>query len=147
VLTSDASGNASWQAPGSHIYFFATSDTNTVLTNGITTNIPFSTVVTNDGSGFSNNHFTAPSAGLYHFDLNLVITGGGGYLLFMVNNNTVASTQGYLNNTSLFEPFGLSTSVKLAANDVVSVAFYSYANNKLVTFGNKGNNFSGYKVY
>jgi hypothetical protein len=148
VLTSDANGLATWKTPVDDIYFLATSDTNTVFPNLTFTQVPFQTVTANDGNGYdaNTNIFTVPTAGLYHFDLNIVETGGGGYAYLYVNNTTRASTQAYLANTGLLQPMALSSTLKLQAGDLVKVQVYSFGVNHLVTYGSAGNYFSGYKV-
>jgi hypothetical protein len=148
ALYAQSAGTAA-STPGTGIYFSATSDTNTVFQTGFS-QIPFQTAVVNDGNAYSNtsNAFTAPSAGLYHFDVNLVESGGGGYLFLVINNTVeVASTQAYLANTSLTQPMALSATFKLNANDVVTVIVQSFNANNLITYHGGGNFWDGYKVY
>ena len=152
VLTSDANGKASWQQ-GTGIYFLATSDTNTVFTNSTFVQVPFQTIAGNDGAAYdaTSNTFTAPSAGLYHFDLNLVVngnaTGSQTYVYILVNGSIKAGTEATLTGANTFIPMSLSTSLKLSTSDVVNVLAFSYGANHLITFGGGGNYFSGYKVW
>lgn len=118
VLTSDASGNATWKASGPKTTSFQATPVNAdnVLipystTSSATTLIPFSTTITtnpvyshnfnnfNNGNNFSNttNSYVVPEDGLYHFDVQLNFDGypytksGGGTLaaLLYLNGNTI----------------------------------------------------------
>ncbi|MBL7894048.1 MAG: hypothetical protein JNK50_02055 [Bacteroidia bacterium] len=84
VLTSDATGNATWKA--NQIAFFAgahpTSGTNTALANNTTLtlllNSGASSIAFNQGGAYAaaTGRFTAPVGGVYQFNANLVFAGG-----------------------------------------------------------------------
>jgi hypothetical protein len=69
VLTSDASGNATWQSLPIGIGFAARLTDNLNLTNNVETDLAAFTEIYDDGNGFNaaNATFTAPVAGLYQF--------------------------------------------------------------------------------
>lgn len=76
VLTSDSNGNASWQvAVGGQVAFFSRLKINNGFTfsGGGFNRIPFDSVFFNNGNGYdtTTHIFTAPSAGLYQFYLNV----------------------------------------------------------------------------
>ena len=142
-------------APGTGISFFASSDTNTIIVPDSNVLIPFQTINFNDGNAYDNvaNAFTAPSAGLYHFDLglNFTSTTGGSqvYINLTVNNfqSFSPTAQVTLDNINSLLPCNISTNLKLNQGDVVTVIAFNYGSGtNLVNIGG-GNYFSGYKVW
>jgi len=149
VLTSDGLGNATWQALAPQVAFAANANANTVLTNGVDVQVPFPAVSINDGNAYNatTGNFTAPSFGLYHFDLGVVEAlpaGSTAYLYLEVNGAPSASTQSTVANGNF--PLTISINIKLNAGDVVNVYSLVNGGGNIVTFGG-GNYFSGYKVY
>jgi len=152
VLTSDANGNASWQTPGGGIQFFATSDTNTVVSQNAYSKIPFQDVRFNSGGAYnaSTNYFTAPSGGLYHFDANLRLDGASGdqaYMYLRVNGGLNAGIFSTINSTGSANLI-ISTGLLLNAGDSVDIEVYSFSAGDHLFTENFGNTcyFSGYKV-
>jgi hypothetical protein len=149
VLTSDASGVASWHAPGTFIAFKANTIAIQAIPSSINTVVNFPSVEYNDGSAYNSGTgaFTAPSSGLYHFDVNLSENGvaGGEYLFVMVNGVNKGGT--VLCCTT--NPLSLNCSVNLKLNvgDIVNVQTYAFAATSTVYAGSPLSNFSGYKVY
>ncbi|MBL0139394.1 MAG: hypothetical protein IPP86_12845 [Bacteroidetes bacterium] len=75
VLTSDASGNGSWQTTAAEqVVFKAQLQFNSVTFNGVYHQIIFDSVFVNNGNGYNETtgNFTAPSPGLYYFHSQLV---------------------------------------------------------------------------
>lgn len=75
VLTSDATGNATWQAPlvDPVIAFSAYKNSDAAVGAGSTLNLSGFTSLYNDGGGFNttNGNFIAPEAGVYQFTVNV----------------------------------------------------------------------------
>ncbi|RYF89691.1 MAG: hypothetical protein EOO03_05410 [Chitinophagaceae bacterium] len=75
VLTSDAAGNASWQAPNVVAFRASIGASHTLMKN--TTYSPTNMIIMlNEGSAFNatNGEFTAPVAGVYQFSIRTSIT-------------------------------------------------------------------------
>ena len=151
VLTSDNNGRASWETPGSNVAFKANTNAAQAIPVAANTTLNFAAVEFDDSNNYNpaTGIFTAPSAGLYHFDVNLTFDGGAtgsqsyGYLL--VNGSPKAGNQCLISAGLLF-PLSFSTNVKLAAGDEVKVSVYSFGANNIVYAGSPITNFSGYKI-
>ncbi len=75
VLTSDANGLASWVAPAAvfdPIPFKAIQSTDEVVGSGVNYTLSYNTEEYDPGSNFSSGTFSAPAAGIYHFDAAIV---------------------------------------------------------------------------
>jgi hypothetical protein len=147
VLTSDATGLATWQTPSVPVNFRATMSANQATVAGAYTTVNFNTVAYNNNGTFTASQFTAPSAGLYHFDLRCnFLAGTPGtqvvvYLWYGVSG--WETTYGYLTTGGLTVP--VSTDAYLNAGDVVYAQVWSSAAVTLV--GSTGNtSFTGHKV-
>lgn len=113
----------------------------------------------NDGSAYNTTtgQFTAPSAGVYHFDANEVVLSNSGYLtgyvsIYFQKNGTTVKGGIYETIPSItsgsFVSLGHSVNLKLAAGDVVTVWVDNRTNTSLTLSGaNNFTQFSGYKVY
>lgn len=113
------------------------------------TQVTFDTEEFDDGGNFATNAFTAPVAGLYHFDAHArfaAYTSTGTYCWFAlyVNGNNRKTTTG-LTSTGVFG-LQISADLKLAAGDVVKVY---YSGPTLTTTDPFVMNtwFTGHKVY
>jgi hypothetical protein len=160
VLTSDASGNATWQTfnQNPHVGFSAI----TLANQGIPTST--FTFLNNFGEAFDNGNnfdaatgtFTAPSAGIYHFNATVYWA--------QPLANTMIWTQVYLNGgsvpgamSSTFLPAGTGTftsehsvNLTLSQGTTVQLRVYQTSGNTLQALG--GTNplttiFGGYKIY
>ncbi len=164
VLTSDANGIAIWQMPAaasSKVGFFASPTANILLNAyGSTTISSYRTPSFNDGNAFnsSTGYFTAPSDGLYHFDVTIVLSSQNGDIdnsPYLVRLNVNGSAQQQVsNNIALIDGYGtsiiMSVNQKLEAGDQVNLYFLSYADQKtqVDSNGSIGDTyFSGYQVY
>ncbi|MCP9751454.1 complement C1q domain-containing protein [Ferruginibacter sp. HRS2-29] len=140
VLTSDASGNATWQAiptPAPATVAFSASLTSNVVINSNTGIAPNTyTAQYNDGGGFNAGSFTAPSAGIYSFTVNVGLSQPAFanalriYVQLNVNGVTPpgCSHIGYLPPNSVGAHTITSSHIlKLAAGDEVYVSFLSSA--------------------
>ena len=68
VLVSDATGLGSWKSSGLNSAFKASHGFNQMVVAGSSYHVTFSSVEYNDAAAFSGSQFTAPEAGVYHFD-------------------------------------------------------------------------------
>ena len=151
VLTSDANGNASWQsvAANTKVAFRANSTSGQTMTFG-TTQLTYNSVAFNDGGGFSANTFTAPSPGVYHFEVYCLfnpLTSDGRIGAFIdVNGNPVA--RNYVYASTDYTSASVTVTVKLAAGDQVTASAYNGvgAAQSLYTPAYY-NYFAGFKVY
>lgn len=170
VLTSDATGLATWQTPasgsGSSLGFAAYRGVSQASQSfsggaGFGTQVLFNTFDFNDaGTAYSTTtgSFTAPSAGLYHFDVQVAVgtcptnttvtldlneaTNGNDYTATFPCMAGTSTT----NNNNVFR---ISTNVKLPAGDVISIYLTNNATSGTITISpyNAETRFSGYKVY
>ncbi len=148
VLTSDSNGVASWKNPGTFIAFKANTDSVQSIPDAANTTIAFSAEEYDDGNNYNpaTNIFTAPSSGLYHFDVNLIEGGTStdAYVYIVVNGQIKAGTLAHVSTNT---PIVITANLKLNQNDEVKVVAWSYGANFTVYTGSPISNFSGYKVY
>ena len=171
VLTSDGSGNASWQAPATVITpvgFVADKSGGdvTLLTNSGWVKIPFNTTGNYvQGSAYSsaNSEFTVPASGLYTFDVKLLFNGftgtatntGGIYIAIFIRD--AGNTFGYavyeytfIPSVSTYFTQGFSATVNLAANTIIDVRVGNGSNGAITVTGPNisglRTHFSGYRV-
>jgi hypothetical protein len=160
VLTSDSFGMASWQQPANfNSGFKATSSSNIILASGSSLTPAFAVEEYDDGSAYAAGSFTAPAAGLYHFDAAILwdITSTATYADFTF---WISSSGG---GTSHFDarrvPAGssgnftqsVSCDFKLTAGQVVQINMQQNSGVNQTIIGNFSNNkfsyFSGHRVY
>ena len=161
VLTSDASGLATWQTPaagGAGVGFAANkiSGTQNFLGGAILySQVTFNNIDFNSGAySTSTSYFTTPSAGVYHFDVQISIgacptanTTVSIYITEATNGNDQSATIPC--SAALYNNMHLSTNLSLPAGDQIGVAILN--NNASGTISLSPllteNRFSGYKVY
>lgn len=148
ILTSDASGNASWQDPPSKTSAFRAGAGSQAIVGFGYTIVDWNSVALNDGADFSiaTDRYTAPVAGLYYFETGIYFPTYTGrcHTEFYVNGTTNhSSTFGnangqYTNRTSLL--------IKLNAGDYVQVRVYNINAADNIGNGIAENWFSGYRI-
>ncbi len=125
ILTSDATGNASWQTPApsgggggvAHVAFFAgdepVADQNIPANNIATLTFGSGYAFFNDGNGYNlaTNHFIAPVAGVYQLNATINVTGTPGALVQLFLRNGA----GHVIRGEQTIPSGGSTVITLAA--------------------------------
>jgi hypothetical protein len=129
--------------------FRARRGSNWTKTGAGTQPVPFDTAITNIGNNYntSNYRFTAPVAGMYHFETTVGTDSGGSSMsyygvIFTVNNSTVLDgwnkqeTGGYMTDTK-------SISIYLNQNDFVIIILEASAT---ITATPNQTNFSGYLI-
>ena len=162
VLTSDASGNATWQAPsgGATVGFRGVLSNNTIVTqaNGQLQLTGFSEAF-DDGGGFDGvaGTFTAPSDGVYQFVVNLnwnqsTNTTGTSVIIARLyrNSSILEQTENiFTNNTSYGQNQNITSICKLTAGDVVTVEVDPQVNFDYTVWGNgsAAGRFAGTKLY
>jgi hypothetical protein len=145
-MTIDSSGRVTTPSQPA---FRARRATNWTKTGAGTEAVPFDTAITNIGNNYntSNYRFTAPVAGMYHFETTVGTNSGGSTMsyygvIFTVNNSTVLDgwsrqeTGGYIVDTK-------SISIYLNQNDFVIVVLEAQAT---ITTTVNQTNFSGYLI-
>ncbi|RFS16064.1 C1q-like domain-containing protein [Emticicia sp. C21] len=146
VLTSDASGNATWQGA---VAFSATygGESNLTVGQSAEITIPFSTETYDLNNNFSNTSFTAPVSGIYHLDATITWTGfspANGYgRLSLFKNDEAVYGEYQAGQQNAFSQH-LSLDIKLFTNDVVKLkVFQSSTSEQALTntglFGSTGN--------
>jgi hypothetical protein len=152
VLTSDASGNATWQAPanantGIHI----TKGTAQSIPSGVDVKIDFAVENTDDANAFdtTTDEWTIPSAGFYHiyatmhfspFPVNQFVE-----LVIVLNGVPIKFNKHFLSNDANFD---ISADLKLNANDKISIyVFQSTGAVQSLASTATTNYFTGYKIY
>lgn len=146
VLTSDASGNATWQGA---VAFAATYGGESNLTVGQNSEItiPFSNESYDLNNNFSNTSFTAPVSGIYHFDATITWTGfspTNGYgRLSLLKNDAAVYGEYQAGQQNAFSQH-LALDIKLVANDVVKLTIFQNSTSEQALtntgfFGSSGN--------
>ena len=110
------------------------------------------TVVEYDvGNNFANSRFTAPVAGVYHFDVSVfvstVVSGSGfSYIVLLKNGSIIAPySHSDTNNITSYDTLSLSRTVQLAANDYVQVYVFNDPNHRVYN-STSYNHFSGHLI-
>jgi len=112
---------------------------------------PHNVVRYNNGGHFSTATyaFTAPVAGIYHFDFHTIYYGNGINAQIMLRKNTVAmpGTYGHFSNNqgTVWHTFNLNTTLALAVDDSVDVYVYGMGGMTYL-HGDSWNEFSGFLV-
>ena len=152
VLTSDASGNASWQNGSRNTAFHVNSNVPVSGPNNGNALIPFAVEEFDDGNDFAGNAFTAPTAGVYHFEATVTWNA-------FLNNTSYQFVRLFKNGSIFKDKMGpthtnisanhISTTVKLAAGDVITVQVFQNSGAPVNTYtsGSQFTYFSGYRVY
>ncbi len=153
VLTSDANGLASWQAPLSQVNFKGLSALGTNVPNNSITQLIFFGESFDNGNGYntSTSIFTAPSAGVYYFHVQEAFPisfAGDARLYINVNGITQTYSSSQLSATTLSQTRSVSAMVTLSAGDqVTALALQNSGATVLVGAGGTSlNYFMGYKI-
>ncbi len=154
VLTSDASGNATWKT--NQVAFFAGNGTGSqTITQGVTTALLFqgsAGLNFDTGGNYSstNGRFTAPVAGVYQLNANMVFAGAtSGYQSIQMihsSGNVVAMDAGFHNSIAQnWYPSNIGATVYLNAGDQVWVEVLNTNGGSSFYFDQSA--FSGHLVY
>jgi hypothetical protein len=154
VLTSDASGNATWETQKSAhggFEFFGNVGQG-VPTNGSEIQVYFTGQGYDDdnATNLANASFTAPATGLFHFDISIPFESS--YTAFLrtpvvkVKVNNVTRKNGYASNQSSLNLLSFYGDVKLNIGDVVKIYIAGFESSiGLLADGNVF--WSGHRVY
>ncbi|MBC7848717.1 MAG: hypothetical protein H7Y31_03220 [Chitinophagaceae bacterium] len=155
VLTSDASGNASWQNPSSRNSAFRATlqNSNQVINDGVDKVIQFDNEQFDDGFNYNNTNgiFTIPTDGVFHFDVKIewqLVTSTATLFVYLdVNGSKVEEAKledAISGNVTKSISFG--STVKLGQGDIVRVFVRQESGtNQIVSTINSS--FSGFRLY
>ncbi len=156
ILTSDAVGNAIWEAPAN---FNSGLESRMTVTQSIPNDTPtkliFSTESTDDANAHNvtTGNWTIPSSGFYHIYATLGfndIINAGTYVRMIVYKNGIVwrTSTSVLGFTSVFNKFDIAVDTKLIQGDVISI-YVNQASGGSVQVGASAGSvyFSGYRVY
>ena len=162
VLTSDASGNASWQNSAAHNTGFKAFSIGTSFGANTTLPIPFSTASPLDGKFNDGNHFNnttrsyvAPADGLYVFNVSLesngIVTPNAGLMQMTAVGTGSASVANLpmfktylLANASTPASINLHFITRMQAGDAISINFF---HNLSFNFPYSKASFEGTRIY
>ena len=156
VLTSDASGNASWKDMAVGFRVHTTFATNTQLFTSTASRVDWTIAGFNDGVHFdyTNNEYVAPAAGVYAFQSGCSVggTASGNWIILELRVNGVIEVQSFKTTPSpTWNSDGtlVSTTLKLNAGDRVSVFLRLLPGTASSNIGSvqEQNWFSGHRVY
>ncbi len=150
VLTSDATGNATWQNTNKNTGFDVRASNQTIGLGSGNTKVDFELADTDDSYSFNevSNSFTVPSNGFYHFSVLLAMANPisqNGYLTIRKNSNTLITKVEVLPVTTTNEYISIDADSKLVSGDVITVHFNT--NLSSVVLDGYLCKFSGFKVY
>ena len=164
ILTSDASGNATWQSTTpnttSFVSYYQSTQYAMPSTNVLSGALPYSDAATisgiDNGNNFNNGAFTAPTAGLYHFSYQASLTTIGslanqkGDLSIYLIINGLTYRIGII-KLDLSDPIpvtiGDAADAYLNTGDVVDVRFKQDVGTSIYLAPSNRSHFIGYKVY
>lgn len=152
VLTSDANGNATWSTAASNpvVGFRVNYPGTTSIPNGLTP-LTFVNEEFNDGGGYAANTFTAPSDGVYHFELQATFSPlpAAARIGVGLKLNGVNYARNYTFGNTDYSSASINVTMQLVAGDVVTPEVYNSGSttNLFASPGAPYNFFSGFKVY
>jgi hypothetical protein len=156
VLTSNASGIASWQnLPSTNYGFKVTQSSPQSVPTTTTTTVLWPVEVYDDANAFSANAYTVPVSGLYHFDVkvnwNNVGVAGSPFTAITLRKNGVEaafSAQNIPAGVTNVITVNISCDLKLVAGDVLTVTAQQNTGGNLGFAGGEYLIFfSGHRVY
>ena len=160
VLVSNGGAAPTWQdAPGTNIGFYAVLAANQNIANSFTTTLTSYAEFFDTQNNFNSSTgvFTAPSTGVYHFDVttNFVSppANGRAFIRFVINGGTFGGCQKevVLVATANENAISHSVTVPLNAGSTVGYSIFQATGAAIDARGGGGNStactFSGYKVY
>lgn len=166
VLTSDATGNASWQPPAPaaalNTGFSVSANTSVTIGDDLSAVIPFnnktSTYRFDDGNNFNvaGNAFVAPTTGVYSFTISAGVAAGAvaadgiirlGVLVNGFSRNAPSSEMQAFSGKLLPRTLHLTVLLKLDAGDAVTAQIFNNTGASISTDTGNRCNFSGCRLY
>jgi hypothetical protein len=153
VLTSDATGNASWV---NNNYSFSTNSFSAPVSIPSGSTVPITQWnVVNYENGSAGNYnpatgeYTVPVAGVYHIDATIRINGfASDYVVFNLVKNGVNTG---VDGTATFGPVvvtvSINTDIQLAAGDKISLSLFNATPAGIATFTNPANKFNVHLIH
>jgi hypothetical protein len=158
VLTSDASGTATWTAPVNRTNFRAISSGSQSVASNNTSYLLTGLLDDYDvDNSFFGGTFTAPATGAYHFDAKAELTINNAnipnysrvYIQLYKNGSLVSENVYHIPNTSTvsyFQTLAINENLQLLAGDQISLRYYGVSNTLAPASIDKVV-FSGYRTY
>lgn len=158
ILTSDATGTASWQpvlSPAASAAFKARKSFDQLTYSGGSYSMNFGTVDYNDGGNYSSDAFITPTTGVYHFDIKLLwaltAVGSRYNVTVTLNSGTFAnelSRSQYFIEPSTSGNFSsdLSVDIKLTGGQQVYVMAFQSSGTTQSVLSNYST-FNGHRLY
>jgi hypothetical protein len=153
VLTSDATGNASWQVAtnantGIEVSTFANQSVNT----GILSKVVFDNEITDHAAAFNtaNSEWVTPSAGFYHINAAIRFftsppTNSPVVIYVMVNGISIKQKKDFFIGQSTID---ISADMALLTNDIVTIHVLQNSGAPATILNGRENTYlSGFKVY
>jgi hypothetical protein len=154
VLTSDASGNASWKNSTINTGFSVFNSANQTIPSGSATQLSFNTIDFDDAVAFNttNGTYTAPSAGVYQFNATVVwnlFSSGSSYTTLELYKGATLIRQCIQPANTNYNSVNMSVTVKLNAGDQITLRAYQNTGVGQTTLGGAVyyTRFSGFRVY
>ncbi|HQQ94695.1 MAG TPA: hypothetical protein PLQ93_09085, partial [Bacteroidia bacterium] len=152
VLTSDATGNASWQNGSRNTGFSVYSSVSQTVASGIFTQLTFNGEDYDDGNDFASNQYVCPTAGVYQFNTTVswsAMANSTSYVFVAFFVNGVAAKYQMAPSHTNYYSQDLSVTMKCNASDVITVRVEHFQAGVESTYGfsNLYTHFSGFRVY
>ncbi len=147
LLTSDATGNATWQLPPPPINFSANTSS-TIIPNAVTTGLVFNNVEYNNGGNFNiaSGQFVASEPGVYHVDATITFDSSVNHeiqIQILRNGGTHKTVVVYADATKPSTTAHISADVFLPVFNSVSIGIYQNSGGAITTTASGG----GSRVY
>ena len=157
LLTSDASGNASWAAPAGSIAFKAINFTDQALNINVENALNTTLKEFDLSNNLTASQFNVPVNGIYHFDIKTRLTANNAdnpniirYTLRLKKNGSTIDESHHHNAANSYTPIQtvqLATNETLNAGDVITVTLEVITNVPTGPVYAHDTAFSGYRIY
>jgi len=151
-LTSDATGNATWQNSNANTGFHVAKNTGQTIVNNTDVKIDFTSEITDDANAFNptTDEWTIPSNGFYHLTTSLRFAtnmlDNTPLIIEIRKNNFVLNF--FAGRLTGVPSISITSNVTLVAGDKITVYMYQNSGaSRFLTNNPADSFFSGYRVY